>query len=96
MELLQNILIFLLVFSLVGGLFGLFYGLNSFRKIICLSISYFSLVVILIIFAKNTQQYAILFTLITTIFILFSITLVVGLGIISNITKLNNQKSAKR
>ncbi|MFT6077178.1 MAG: hypothetical protein ACJA02_000584 [Myxococcota bacterium] len=95
MELIQNIIIFLLVFSLVGGLFGLFYCPNFFRKVICLSISYVSLLIILIIFAKNTQQSAIFLSLITTSFILFSVSLSVGLGIISNITKLNNQKSAR-
>ncbi|MES2676765.1 MAG: hypothetical protein V4612_00425 [Pseudomonadota bacterium] len=95
MELIQTILIFLLIFSLVSGLVGVFYYENYLKKIACLSVSYTNLIIILIIFSKNSEKASQLFNIITTILILFSITLAIGIGIIANIAKLNNQKSAQ-
>jgi len=94
MELIQAILIFMLIFSLVSGLVGVFCYENYLKKIACLSISYTNLIIILIIFSKNSEKASQLFNIITTILILFSITLAIGIGIISNISKLNNKKSA--
>lgn len=96
MELIKNILIFLLIFSLVSGLIGVFYYDNYLKKIACLSVSYTNLIIILIIFSKNNEKASQLFEIITTMLILFSITLAIGIGIISNISKLNNQKSVSR
>ncbi len=95
MELIQTILIFMLIFSLVSGLVGVFYYENYLKKIACLSVSYTNLIIVLIIFSKNSEKASQLFNIITTILILFSITLAIGIGIISNIAKLNNQKSAR-
>ncbi len=96
MELIKNILVFLLIFSLVSGLIGVFYYDNYLKKIACLSVSYTNLIIILIIFSKNNEKASQLFEIITTMLILFSITLAIGIGIISNISKLNNQKSVSR
>jgi hypothetical protein len=88
MELIQNILVFLLIFSLVAGLVGVWFYDNYLKKISCLSVVYTNLILVLIIFSKNSEKASQLFTIITTIVILFSITLVVGIGIISNIARL--------
>ncbi len=92
MELAQNILVFLLIFGLFSGIGGVFYFDQYFKKIICLSVAYTNLIIILIIFAKSSEKADQIFEIITTALILFSITLAVGIGIIFNITKLNNLK----
>lgn len=92
MELIQNILVFLLIFSLIAGLVGVCYCNNYLRKIVCLSISYTNLIVMLFIFAQNSQKASELFSVITTTIILFSITLAVGTSIIFNIIKLETNK----
>ena len=94
MDLIQSSLIFLLIFVLIAGLIGVFFHDNYLKKIACLSVSYTNLIIILIIFSKNSQKASQLFSIITTTLILFSITLAVGIGIIFNIAKIKeNQKS---
>jgi hypothetical protein len=88
MELIQNILIFLLIFGIIAGLLGSFYCDNYLKKISCLSASYTNLIIMLTIFAQNSQKASELFSIITTLLILFSINLAVGICIISNIAKL--------
>lgn len=94
MEFIQNALIFLLISSLVAGLAGIFCYDNYLKKIACLSVFYTNLIIVLIIFAKNSQKASQLFGIITTTLILFSITLAVGIGIIFNIAKLKKNKES--
>lgn len=97
MEFIQNSLIFGLIFILVGGFIGVFFYDNYLKKIACLSVSYTNLIIILIIFFKNSQKATQLFSIITSLLILFSITLAIGIGIIFNIAKLKqNKKGAIR
>ena len=86
----------MLIFSLVAGLVGIFYYSNYLKKIACLSVSYTNLIIVLIIFSKNSQKASQLFSIITTMLILFSITLAVGIGIISNIAKLKNNEERQK
>ena len=95
MELIQNILIFFLIFSLIAGLVGVFYCNNYIKKIACLAVSYSNLIIMLIIFAKNSQKADDLFSIIPTILILFSIIFAVGIYIISNIARLTHNKQTK-
>jgi len=96
MEFIQSSLIFALIFILIAGLIGVFCYDNYLKKIACLSVSYTNLIIILIIFSKNSQKASQLFSIITSLLILFSITLAVGIGIIFNIAKLKeNKKSGK-
>ncbi len=92
MEFIQSSLIFALIFILIAGLIGVFYYDNYLKKIACLSVSYTNLIIILIIFSKNSQKASQLFSIITSLLILFSITLAVGIGIIFNIAKLKESK----
>ncbi len=94
MEFIQSGLIFLLIFVLIAGLVGVFCHDNYLKKIACLSVSYTNLIIILIIFSKNSQKASQLFSIITTTLILFSITLAVGIGIIFNIAKLKQNKQS--
>jgi hypothetical protein len=94
MEFIQNSLIFALIFVLVAGLVGVFCYDNYLKKIACLSVSYTNLIIILIIFSKNSQKASQLFSMITTMLILFSITLAVGIGIIFNIARLKQNKNS--
>lgn len=92
MVLLLNILIFLLIFSVVAGLLGMFLYKNYLKKISCLSVAYVSLILILVIFLKNSVESGQLSAVIFTMLILFSITLAIGIGIISNIDRLKNDQ----
>jgi hypothetical protein len=92
MEFIQSSLIFGLIFILIAGLVGVFCYDNYLKKIACLSVSYTNLIIILIIFSKNSQKASQLFSIITSLLILFSITLAVGIGIIFNIAKLKENK----
>lgn len=92
MELIQNILIFLLIFSLVAGLMGMFLYGNYLKKISCLSVAYTSLILIVTILSKNSEKSSQIFSIIVTMLILFSITLAIGIGIISNIARLKELK----
>jgi hypothetical protein len=92
MEFIQSSLIFALIFILIAGLIGVFCYDNYLKKIACLSVSYTNLIIILIIFSKNSQKASQLFSIITSLLILFSITLAVGIGIIFNIAKLKESK----
>lgn len=96
MEFLQNTLIFLLIFSLVSGLAGVFYYENYLKKISCLSVAYTNLIIIFIIFSRNDEKAVQLLGILTTILILFSITIAVGIGIITNISKLDCQKKSNK
>ncbi|MFT5703465.1 MAG: putative membrane protein [Rickettsiales bacterium] len=96
MEFLQNILIFLLIFSSVAGLAGVFYCKNYLKKISCLSVAYINLIIIFIIFVKNSEKASELLGMVTTILILFSITIAVGIGIIANISKLDSQRKSNK
>jgi hypothetical protein len=92
MEFIQNSLVFALIFILIAGLVGVLCYDNYLKKIACLSVSYTNLIIILIIFSKNSEKASQLFSIITTLLILFSITLAVGIGIIFNIAKLKENK----
>ncbi len=93
MEVIQNSLVFALIFVLIAGLVGVFCYDNYLKKIACLSVSYTNLIIILIIFSKNSQKASQLFNMVTTMLILFSITLAVGIGIIFNIARLKQNQS---
>jgi cytochrome bd-type quinol oxidase subunit 2 len=91
MEFIQNIIVFLLLFSLVFGLCCIFFYDNYLKKISCLSVAYTSLILIVIIFIKDSDKSNQIFAIIVTALILFSITLAIGIGIISNIARLKSQ-----
>ena len=91
---LQNNLILLLVFSIALGLFGLFLYRSYLKKICCLSISYSSLIILMILLFKDSEKSSELFPAIVTILIIFSVILATGIGIISNASKLEEVKKS--
>ena len=94
-QLIQTSLIFLLVFTTAIGLLGLFLFTDHLRKIACLSISYSSLIILIIFLFRNSEKSKELFGAVVTILIIFGIILAVGIGIISNAAKIEEKEKSK-
>ncbi len=93
LQILQNSLLFLLIATISLGLSGLFLFSDYFRKIIGLGIAYSGLIILLILLFKISDKSKELFEILITISIIFSITLATGIGIISNIAKLQEKET---
>ena len=78
------------------GLFGLFLYSDYLKKMSCLSVAFISLVVLFIILARNSYKANDLYVIIGTIIIIFSISLITGIGIISNIARLDELSNKKK
>lgn len=69
------------------GVFGLFYLKDYFKKIAFLSVSYSSFVVLISYLARKNILLDEITTVILSIMILFSINILIGIGIAQNIKK---------
>lgn len=85
----QSIMIFFLVLATSIGLFGLFFYSDYLKKMSCLSVAFISLILLFVIIAKNSYKANDLYVIIGTVIIIFSISLITGIGIISNIARLD-------
>ncbi len=88
-----NLLIYSsLIFLCLAGLCGLFLCREYIRKISCLSISYSSfLILVTVIALKNTHLNEIL-VIMVSILAVFSVNLLIGIGIIKNIAEVQGEK----
>ena len=93
---LQNVIIFLLVLTASLGLFGLFFYSDYLKKMSCLSVAFISLITLFVILARNNYKSNDLYIIIGTIIIIFSISLITGIGIIANIARLDEAANKKK
>jgi len=85
----------LLIFLCLVGLLGLFFFQEYIRKISCLSVSYSSfLILITLLSLKNTRMNEVM-VIMVSILAIFSVNLLIGIGIVKNIAETQTEKSAK-
>ncbi|MBM3589873.1 MAG: hypothetical protein FJX30_00655 [Alphaproteobacteria bacterium] len=86
---------FLLIFICISGLSGLFLFKDYVKKISSLSVAYSSLIVLLLLIAYSNNLLEKTLTFFISLLLIFSINLMIALGIIKNIgeVKLNSQKT---
>jgi len=86
---------FLLIFVCISGLSGLFLYKDYVKKISSLSVAYSSLIVLLLLIAYSNNLLEKTLTFFISLLLIFSINLMIALGIIKNIgeVKLNSQKT---
>lgn len=77
----------LLILICMIGVFGLFYLNDYFKKIAFLSVSHSSFVVLISYLARKNILLDEIMTVILSIMILFSINILIGIGIAQNIKK---------
>lgn len=94
LQILQNSLILILISTICFGFFSLFWQQQYTKKIASLSVAYSSVILLLLIVAKNSDKAKDLYILLITILITFSITMICGIGIVANIIKLENKKNS--
>lgn len=94
LQILQNGLILILISTICFGFAGLFWQQYYTKKIASLSVAYSSLILLLLIVAKNSDKAKDLYMLLVTILVIFSVTMVCGIGIIANIIKLEGDKKS--
>ena len=70
------------------GVFGLFYLKDYFKKIAFLSVSYSSFVILISYLARKNILLDEIMAIILSIMILFSINILIGIGIAQNIKKI--------
>lgn len=88
-QFLQGNLIPILIFTITFGLFGLFLYKNNFKKICCLASSYIGIILLLVLFAKNSTIEKELLTITLAIFIIFIGNIIVAIHLIRNFDKNN-------
>lgn len=93
---LQNTIILLLILTVSVGLLGLFFYSDYLKKMSCLSVAFISLIILFVIIARNSAKAKDLYIIIGAIIIIFSISLITGIGIISNIARLEEVKDKKK
>lgn len=81
------VIFILLILICMIGVFGLFYLKDYFKKIAFLSVSYSSFVVLISYLARKNILLDEITTVILSIMILFSINILIGIGIAQNIKK---------
>lgn len=84
----------LLIFLCLAGLFGLFFFQEYIHKISCLSVSYSSFLIFITLLAlKNTHLNEIL-VIMVSILAIFSVNLLIGIGIVKNIAETQAVKNS--
>lgn len=81
------VIFILLILICMIGVFGLFYLKDYFKKIAYLSVSYSSFIVLISYLARKNILLDEIMTVILSIMILFSINILIGIGIAQNIKK---------
>ena len=77
----------LLIIICLIGIFGLFYLNDYFKKIAYLSVSYSAFIVLISYLARKNILIDEIMTIILSIMILFSINILIGIGIAQNIKR---------
>jgi len=79
----------LLIFLCLAGLCGLFFFQEYIRKISCLSISYSSFLILVTILALKSERLNEVLVIMVSILAIFSVNLLIGIGIARNIADAN-------
>jgi len=82
----------LLIFICLFGLSGLFIFNDYIKKISALSVSYSSLIVLLLLIANSNNILEKILTFFISLLLIFSINLMIVLGIIKNIGEIDDNK----
>jgi hypothetical protein len=77
----------LLILLCLSALLGLFLSRQYVKKISCLSISYSSFVILIVFISLKNPHLNEVLPILVSVMIIFSVSLLMGIGIIKNITK---------
>ncbi len=80
-----------LIFLFLSGIFGLFLAKKYVRKISCLSISYSSFLVLVIILSQKNQNMKEMVSIMITVLVVFAINLMIGIVLAKNIADLSGK-----
>jgi hypothetical protein len=83
----------LLIFLCLAGLFGLFFFQEYIRKISSLSVAYSSFVILFTLLALKSVLLNELLVIMVSIFTVFSINLLIGIGLANKIAEAKNLKN---
>ncbi len=84
----------LLIFLCLAGVFGLFFFQEYVQKISCLSIAYSSFVILFILLALKSTLLNELLVIMVSIFVVFSVNLLIGIGLANKISEAKNFKNS--
>jgi hypothetical protein len=82
----------LLIFLCLAGLCGLFFLQEYVRKISCLSVSYSSFLVLVILLSLTNPRLNEVLIIMVSILAIFSVNLLIGIGIARNIAESQEEK----
>jgi len=82
----------LLILLCLSALLGLFFTRQYIKKISCLSIAYSSFVILIVFIALKNPHLNEVLPILVSVMIVFSVSLLMGIGIIKNIAKVEAQK----
>ena len=85
----------LLIFLCLAGLCGLFFFEEYIRKISSLSVSYSSFLILIILLASRSGRLNDVLVVMVSILAIFSVNLLIGIGLAKNITQTQFSESTK-
>jgi hypothetical protein len=77
----------LLIFLCLAGLFGLFFSKEYIKKISCLSVSYSSFLVFISLMSLKNARLNEVLVIMVSVLAIFSVNLLIGIGIARNIAE---------
>lgn len=83
----------LLIFLCLAGLLGLFFFQEYLRKISCLSVAYSSFLILITLLSLKSAKLNEVLVIMVSILAIFSVNLLIGIGIVKNIEEAQTQKS---
>jgi hypothetical protein len=83
----------LLIFLCLAGLLGLFFFQEYLRKISCLSVAYSSFLILITLLSLKSAKLNEVLVIMVSILAIFSVNLLIGIGIVKNIAEARTQKS---
>jgi hypothetical protein len=86
----------LLIFLCLAGLCGLFFFQEYIRKISCLSVSYSSFLILITLLALKSTRLNEVLVIMVSILAIFSVNLLIGIGIARNIAEIQAETSEKK
>jgi len=94
-------IIYLLIYGLLislclAGLCGLFFFQEYIRKISCLSVSYSSFLILITLLALKSARLNEVLVIMVSILAIFSVNLLIGIGIARNIAEIQAETSEKK
>lgn len=83
----------MLIFLCLAGIFNLFILQNYIKKIFSLAVAYSSFAILMILLFLKNENLDEMLMLMVSIFTIFSTNLLVGIGIVKNISEAQQQKN---